>query len=255
MSQKDQPRQWRIIVGATSFADANSAIALAVGLASELDGEINACLIDDEAVLAYAALPFARTIFPGGGKAEPVTLQAMQSAFRRDAEGFRKAIENAASLGAFRWTFQQKRGELRSLLPTALGERDIVVIGRQRLHGRAGDLYVLDDASQPAERLYAMALRTADRLKVPINVLIWGKDAAAVDARQTWVEQTWVEQTCSNSNVPIQCVCGTAFDRTVLDAIAKNSPAAMMLSRSVADQLDLEQLLDIGRCPVLVVAD
>tara|TARA_R110000751_G_scaffold71441_5_gene144823 strand:- start:13178 stop:13930 length:753 start_codon:yes stop_codon:yes gene_type:complete len=250
MSQKDQPRQWRIIVGATSFADANSAIALAVGLASELDGEINACLIEDEAVLAYAALPFARTIFPGGGKAEPVTLQAMQSAFRRDAEGFRKAIENAASLGAFRWTFQQKRGELRSLLPTGFGERDIVVIGRQRLPGRAGELYVLDDASQPAESLYAMALRTANRLKVPINVLIWGKDAAAVDARQAWVEQT-----CSKSGVPIQCVCGTAFDRTVLDAIAKNSPAAMMLSRSVADQLDLEQLLDIGRCPVLVVAD
>lgn len=254
MSQKGQVRPWRIIVGATSFADANSAIALAISLAGEfagkLDCEIDAFLIEDEAILAYAAMPYARTIFPGGGKAEPVTLQAMQAAFRRDAHVFRNAIENAAAPGAFRWSFEHKRGELRSLLPTGLGERDIVVIGRQRLHGRAGDLYVLDDASQPAVRLYAMALRTAHRLKVPLNVLIWGKDAAAVDARQGWVEQT-----CLNSDVPIQSVCGTAFENTVLGAVAKNSPAAMMLSRSVADQVDLEQLLDIGRCPVLIVAD
>ena len=254
MSQKDPIRRWRIIVGATSFADANSAIALAISLAGEfagkLDCEIDACLIEDEVVLAYAALPFARTIFPGGGKAEPVTLQAMQSAFRRDAQVFRKAIENAAALGAFRWTFQQKRGQLRNLLPTGFNAHDLVVIGRQRLPGRSGDLFVLDDASQPAEKLYAMALRTAHKLNVPVQVLIWGNDAAAVDERQTWAEETY-----PHGNVAMGFAGGTDFDRTVLGAIAKNSPTAMMLSRSVADQLDLEQLLDIGRCPVLVVAD
>jgi len=250
MSDKTVAARCRVIMGATSFADAQSVIELAIELAGELGGELKAYLIEDQTILDYAALPFARTVGFGGEGGEPVTPEAMQAAFRRDARIFRDTIRTVAGTRTLHWSFEQKRGEIRSLFTVDFGGEDIAVIGRRRLAVHAGDLILLDDATAEGDRLYGLAGRTARRLKVPLHVLIWAQDARTADERQATLLRTH-----RATGVPVSFSTGTDYERIVLRTIARESPSALILARSLAEKLDLNRLLDTGRCPALIVAD
>jgi hypothetical protein len=250
MSDKAVAARCRVIMGATSFADAQSAIDLAIELAGELGGELKAYLIEDQTILDYAAMPFARTIGFGGERGDPVTLEAMQAAFRRDARIFRETIRSVAGARTLHWSFEQKRGEIRSLFAADFGGEDIVVIGRRRLGRQVGDLMLLDDTSDESGRLFGLAVRTARRLKVPLHVLIWSQNGETADRRQADLMRSRPD-----IGVPVTFSTGTDYERVALRTIARESPSALMLSRSLADSLDLDRLLDTARCPALIVAD
>jgi nucleotide-binding universal stress UspA family protein len=120
----------RIIMALDTASSALPAIEAAAGLALGLDAELAGLFIEDERLLRFAGLPFARETGFASARARPLAPASVEHALRAQAEQLRRLLAATAERLSLAWTLEVVRGEvLRSVLER-VGASDLLVLGR-----------------------------------------------------------------------------------------------------------------------------
>ena len=142
------------------------ALEAAAGLALGLHAELAGLFIEDERLLRFAGLPFAREFGFTSAGARPLAPAAVEHALRAQAEQLRRLLAATAERLSVAWTLEVVRGEMsRSVLARA-GASDLLVLGRTQ-YSWPGPSRRAD----PAQRFPALAAH-------PVAVVFDGSAAA-----------------------------------------------------------------------------
>ncbi|PCI05060.1 MAG: hypothetical protein COB78_00060 [Hyphomicrobiales bacterium] len=236
-----RPPVRRIIIGATCFIDANAAIPIAVQLASQSNGEIEGLLVEDEAILDYAASPSARVVNLKGSSIERVTQGKMLDAFRRDASAFKKMLSASAGDAFVTWTFQSWRGQFTSLIDRTTNAGDMVLFGYSRAKLSPGEIIVVCDDVTAPEALINVAVKIAAERRLPLVILL-----------PPSINET-VAKYLNRMNMDQSHISIVSGADEVLEYLSKRSPIAVLLSKSRLLDMGLRILMDAARCPVIVM--
>lgn len=133
----------RVVLGATCFADAESSLEIALGIAVETGGELHGLLIEEETILVFSGNPAARTISPRGETRGSPGLGRMQAAFRQDASRFEESLSRAAADRAVRWRFSHRPGRLTAVLSEETSAGDLVLLSGEPLQREPGEIVLL----------------------------------------------------------------------------------------------------------------
>ena len=156
----------RIVMVLDTASSVLPAIEAAAGLALVLNAELAGLFIEDERLLRFAGLPFARELGFASARARPLAPESVEHALRAQAEQLRRLLAATAERLSLAWTLEVVRGEvLRSALAWA-DASDLLVLGRSEYswpgtHRR----------NDPAQRFPALATR-------PVAVVFDGSAAA-----------------------------------------------------------------------------
>ena len=171
MTDRNNQLKRRVIIGATCFADADAAIAMAASLAKMVEGEILGLLVEDDSILSYADLPFAKTLTFQQGTLQPVTRKTMDSAFLRDARVFERRLANAASQTAVNWSFEHKRGQMMPLLQSAASAGDFIFLGYQQTGIVRGEIIFIDFVGDDASDLLDLSKAIASEMGLGLHTV------------------------------------------------------------------------------------
>lgn len=236
----------RIVIGATCYADATSVIEIGCYLAESTKGELQAILIEEDAVHNLSARPSTR-VTPVGGLSRPVTPEAMVEAFKRDAAAYEKAIRERVAKRAIRWSFEKRRGEFPVVLNHDLSTGDLIVFGYQVLRRGVGELLVVDYANDMDVSLVELAANVAQEMHRPLHVVLLRKSPEAAikvsEHSRSRMERLATNLTIMDKEDNIE---------TLLEAIRRGRVATVMISAELARDIGVGRLLDAARCPVIV---
>lgn len=144
----------RIVVALDTASSVLPVIEAAAGLALGLNAELAGLFIEDERLLRFAGLPFAREFGFASARSRPLAPASVERALRAQAEQLRRLLAATAERLSLAWTLEIVRGEVpRSVLARASAS-DLLVLWRSE--------YAWPGASRradPAQRFPALAAR------------------------------------------------------------------------------------------------
>lgn len=223
MANLTAKRPKRMLFGATCFADARGSIDLAVVVAKTLNLDISAYLLEDEAVLLASRLPNARatTIM---GSSLPVTDSMMRDAFARDAQAFEQALATTAGQSRLRWSFTRIAGDFETVLGREADHIGLSLLGynwiqKPRTDGDSSVVVVAQKDDVPA---------LVDRFADPISQEVGGR-----------IETFDIEPEFEPSRM--------------IDFLQRKCLTAVVVPMDVAKKAGIENILNAGRCPVIVL--
>lgn len=186
----------RIVMALDTASSVLPAIEAAAGLALGLHAELAGLFIEDERLLRFAGLPFAREFGFASARARPLAPAAVERALRAQAEQLRRLLAATAERLSLARTLEVVRGEVpRSVLARA-GASDLLVLGRSE-YSWPGARRRID----PAQRFPALAAR-------PVAVVF---DGSAAALRALSIGSTLAEVTGSELIILIAAAGAEAF--------------------------------------------
>jgi len=185
----------RVVVGFDPESPELPALEIAAGLALELQVELAGLYVEDERLLRFAALPFARELCFPSASARRVAPEDIERSLRAQAARLRQLMATTAERFAISWRLDIVRGEVPGSALSSTGASDLLVVGGPRYRplapepreraaaGRhalpARPVVVLFEGSRTAARALALARDFAARLGSELMVLIPARDAEA----------------------------------------------------------------------------
>ena len=160
----------QVIISATCFADASSAIEIATQLAKTLKMEIKAYIVEDESAYVDASLPFARAVSISGDTLK-VTHSAMREAYLRDAETYEVALSNAARTSALIWSFERVKGQPETFLSGTRAKDDLVLFGFQKLQKQKGSIGIIQESKTPNPKCTKLGESLSRTLGLPTKTI------------------------------------------------------------------------------------
>ncbi len=210
--------RWRILIGAVSFADAESVLRLAEKISTVLTLDLGGLLIEDSDATGS---PQARLVTLSGNLVPGPSVEQAGVIARAEARAFRAALSRLADARGVGWSFETRTGGLVSGLIGESRGWDLLAIGYRQTHRPSGRIILLG-----AERGEG------------------GEAEAVVDALAATLG-TRVER------LP------RPDDDDTLDRLSRSHAAAVVVELSDGEVLAedaLQRLIDAARCPVLIVA-
>jgi len=126
----DAEKVHRIVMALDTASSVLPAIDAAAGLALGLNAELAGLFVEDERLLRFAGLPFAREFGYASARSRPLAPAAVEHALRAQAEQLRRLIAATAERLSLAWTLEIVHGEMsRNLLARARAS-DLLVLGR-----------------------------------------------------------------------------------------------------------------------------
>jgi hypothetical protein len=116
----------RVVVPLDVVSETDLAIDSAARLATRWRVPLHGVFVEDEELISFAGLPFARQVTLATGL-EPLTKGHMEDHFRAFAERLRRELAAAAARHGVEWSFEVVRGPLD--WEALCGEHDFVVAG------------------------------------------------------------------------------------------------------------------------------
>lgn len=142
----------RIVMALDTASSVLPAIEAAAGLALGLHAELAGLFIEDERLLRFAGLPFAREFGFASARARPLAPASVERALRAQAEQLRRLLAATAERLSLTWTLEVVRGEVRRSALGRAGASDLLVLGRSE-YSWPGATRRID----PAQRFPALA--------------------------------------------------------------------------------------------------
>lgn len=230
----------RVILGATSFADAEAAMGFAIALARRLNGELMGLLIEEETFLACSSGRGTQAVMASGGAATTLSPDAMRAAYRRDARAFRKRLEEVALGSALRWSFATRQGRAPLLLSQAAKAGDLVILGYRAPKFTAGHVVAVMGAVLDADTL-ARAAHLARESGRGLSVLARGDMCEAVIAAAVRL------------GTPARVIA--ADDQaTLLHRLNRLHAAIVFLGDESVPSAALPAVIELARAPVVLPA-
>lgn len=125
-----EPR--RVLLSLGAEADMRLAIEAAVTFASAAKSQLLCLLVEQQDLINFAGLPFARA-YGLGGFAETLTLHGIESHFNRLARTAEKTLTETCARTNVTWTMTRPQGETMQELSMVLAEGDVVVVNLRDL--------------------------------------------------------------------------------------------------------------------------
>jgi hypothetical protein len=222
-------RQSKVIISATCFADADAAIVMAISLAQKVKGDLFGLLVEDESILRYADLPFAKVVAFQSGTPQQVTPEAMASAFRSDARTFKAILAKSAMDASINWSFESKRGQMMSLLHSMASKGDLILLGHQQSPMLSGEIIYLDYSDANDSNFRKLANQIADEMNVPFQVISSGNTQASAG----------------------EYITTHHSEDQVLELLHNKSLNAVFIAASEKEDPDIYKILEAARCPII----
>jgi len=151
----------RLVIAATSCADAESALAFASPLLTEGPRRL-AGVMFDEGMAALAVSPAQRLVSVGGGLRALPDAKAARLWSRGEARGFRESLAALAEGLAAEWSFETAAGDMVAGACAALGRDDLLLLGHRPLWRMTGPVLLIGSGGgADASRALAAALARA----------------------------------------------------------------------------------------------
>jgi hypothetical protein len=208
----------RIVVAASSFADASSGVRLAALLSARIEADLQGVFIEGETGDLFRS-PAARIVSTTGALLALPSPEEMRATLKREAHAFESEIARIAQSHARPWSFRTIQGRLFGRLDDLLQARDILLLGHRPLLRLRGPVVRLGKTGHPD-----IAAGLAADLGVPLVTV-------PVTDDRTEQEET-------------------------LEMIGRTSATAIVIDTEAGPLRTPEQieaLLEAARCPVILV--
>jgi nucleotide-binding universal stress UspA family protein len=126
----------RILVALDPSPHGRAALAEAIALAVRQGAEIVGLFVEDEDLLRFAGLPFAREYGVYDPRGRSLDSREMERRLRAQATAMRREIEREAARTRISWSFRVARGRVATEVVAAGEHADVIVVGRTREQAR-----------------------------------------------------------------------------------------------------------------------
>ena len=211
------PDRRKILLALDISPRSRSALAIAAGLAAEIDAELAGVFVEDVNVIRLSGLPFSRAVGTISSRSRALAVAEVEAALRREAEAVQRQLAETAGRHRLRWSFQVARGHISSELFARVSALDLVVIGKRPCAGvrsladtlgvrpapskTAAPVMLLYDGSGDALRALQLAAQMARATSAELHVLVTAASdaglAQALEQARPKVEQAAAKQPCS----------------------------------------------------------
>ena len=228
----------RILVGASSFADAAAALNLARRVTTDMVQSIGGLLVDEDSTRMICALPHQRIISTRGTLLFRPSQAQLHTLMNADARAFEHLLQEIAGPAALDWSFERQVGDLVHTAMRAAAGWDVLIFGYRSCHPFAGKVVAFAPTEADGGRLMALSQSVVGRLRTDLLVF----DVGSAGAQASGDERV-----------------GHAAFASVEEAIAMlartNAQAVLIdLSRGpVRTAEHLKAVIDASRCPVIVL--
>ncbi|TMM51191.1 hypothetical protein [Sulfitobacter sabulilitoris] len=238
------PTVTRILVGATSYADAASALHIARRLVQARNvamggtGNLGGLLVQQNEVIAICGLPNRFVVSASGAVAMAPTLGQVRRLLAADARAFRERLAEIAGSPGAGWSFEQQIGDLVDRAVEAARTWDVLIFGYRRVHAVPGQVLVL----RPDRPDGAAAMRLGATLAHDLRT-----DLVAIDVGGAPRGQ---------AEVGHQTTLRVRDFETALARITRTNVQAVVVDLAhgpLRTHDDLRQLIEAARCPVVVL--
>jgi hypothetical protein len=117
----------RLVVALEPLPERWRLLQEAVEAAGRMEAELIALFVENESLLDFAGLPFAREVGAFSAARREFDTGAMQRLLRAMAQEARRVLEVHAQRVSVRWSFRVVRGSLVQVLLAEAGEGDLVI--------------------------------------------------------------------------------------------------------------------------------
>lgn len=218
----------RILIGASSYADATAALNLLGAL--KIMARFGGLFVEESDALDQCQILSQRIVTSSGMLMIAPNPSQIRTVVEADAKAFRKSLARMADpLGAL-WTFERSVGDLVQLSLQASSGWDIVVLGYRNLHPGRGKIVLFEESRAEDRPLKIFADHLAQRYSAAQLVFSIGQGPAA--RRDSLSFETFQE---------------------ALAALARMNVLAVLVDLKrgpIRSKVELRQLLDAARCPV-----
>ena len=215
-------RRTRLLLGAGSFSDAESALKLVELLGERMAADLRGLFIE----APVGALTSRHVISMTGQLIETPTAEDAARATNRDARAFRRRLSLLAQSRTVEWSFEQRSGDVATCLCETAQDWDIALMGSGPLHHAPGRVVCIAPASAQAQEL-AQALAG-----------VLGVDLLSLSLSQDEGDERFTSQT------------GLLARLNRLNAAALVADWGMP---PLSNEKDLRDLITAARCPVLLL--
>lgn len=224
----------RILIGASSFADAAVALRLIEQIMRDLRPHLGGILVDETAALAMCAMPDQRVISASGQVVLAPNPAQFSTLIDADARAFRNALARLAGIAGETWTFQREIGDLIETGLDTSAAVDILVFAHRQIHPVAGKIVVLSSSATADSDAVAMSRLLARHLSADHIVMTIGRPDTRAAAPQDHFD-----------------TLEAALAR--LTRINAQAVFVDLAHGPVRTTAALRRLLDVARCPVFVL--
>jgi nucleotide-binding universal stress UspA family protein len=170
----------RIVVTLGATGAQRAALEQAARFAAELDSELAGVFLEDQGLLHYAGLPFAREFTMQSRAGRTIDTEEIERELRSHAETARRALEEIARQRRLAWNFSVVRGSPEDAAAEAAEPLDLLVVsGCEDLLWQRGLLG--DRTRRIAERTRSPVMfvfRDEDTRQGPIGLLVEKEEVA-----------------------------------------------------------------------------
>lgn len=139
MTEGALPSPRRILVGIGDIQHLQVTIDAAVMLASGFGTALQCVVVEQEDLVAFARLPFARA-YGRGGMTSAVTADSVEGYFRRVARTVEHALVERCSRVNVSWSLARPQGDYIRELMASVEQDDVVVVNRRDIPAGAKNL-------------------------------------------------------------------------------------------------------------------
>ena len=215
----------RIVIGAASFADAESALRIAERIVGPLVADLGGLMIEDTTVAALVGGPGRCIVATSGAVVVAPSARDFGLVVASQARAFETRLARLAEAHTLKWSFERRAGELVSGLFAAAREWDLLVVGQSQMHRHGGRVILLEPPAGAASPARMLAETVAGALATSVVAL--------------------------SSPAP------TPEDvTTLLERISRASAAAVVADLTAGPlrgEADLRRLVEAARAPVFVI--
>jgi hypothetical protein len=144
----------RIVTALPAAAEVAPLLRLAARMAGELDAQVAAVLLHNEALSRLASLSVARHLLAPTGGSEPLTTQTLRLAMAASGQQLRASLDTILGAAKVHWTLHVLADVNESMLPVELQAEDLLLIS---VEARIEEAWFHGDPSpEPAVAAFAI---------------------------------------------------------------------------------------------------
>jgi nucleotide-binding universal stress UspA family protein len=261
MTQPSELKARQILVALDASEPGLAALEAATTLATQLHAELQAMFVEDENLLRFAGLPFARETVFSSGVQRPLDVAKMERMLRAKARNIQKAIAARARHDRFHYTFRVARGQLaRATLEDSSGA-ELLFMGSETpssapirsspAASRNRPFVVIFDGSAGARRALEVAARLAQHDSDNVLIVIPQDEEHLFEAlrRESF---DWL----AGRGLRLLCLLAAELNETTIAELANEHDAKLLLINEESrlfNDANVESLVNDLQCPVGLV--
>ena len=236
-------RPTRILVGATTFADAETALGLVRfvpgGMASDLIG----LLAEDLSDLMDKGTPVGRLVTFSGRVVAAPDREHLIKLMEGERRAFQASLSKLAGTLAAHWSFEARTGTLDEVIASWTIGWDMLLIGHRKLHRRPGSVAVICGPGPGQEKARGVALSLAAATGARCQVLEMQPDPTGLPASGDEPRDQGGRLVFTDINALLVHLGRTNLGALVLD----------LSSGPFSTTASLQEVLRVARCPIIVL--